>query len=63
MSSPKHWTMQNIPNQTGRVAIVTGANSGIGYQTALALAWKGATVLMACRSVQKGYAAAERIRA
>jgi NAD(P)-dependent dehydrogenase (short-subunit alcohol dehydrogenase family) len=43
------------------VAIVTGANSGLGYETARALARKGATVIMAVRNLEKGHAAAERI--
>ena len=49
------WTTQNIPDQTGRIAIITGANSGLGYETALALTQKNATVIMACRnSEQRG---------
>lgn len=56
------WTEANIPDQTGRIAIVTGANSGIGWDTARALAQKGATVIMACRSVDKANSAAEKIR-
>jgi NAD(P)-dependent dehydrogenase (short-subunit alcohol dehydrogenase family) len=52
-----------MPDQSGRIAIVTGANSGIGYETARALAHRGATVIMACRSRLKGADAAERIRA
>ncbi len=51
-----------MPDQSGRIAIVTGANSGIGYETARALAHGGATVIMACRSRQKGTEAAEGIR-
>jgi NAD(P)-dependent dehydrogenase (short-subunit alcohol dehydrogenase family) len=56
------WTADNIPDQSGRVAIVTGANSGIGYETALVLAQKGATVVMACRSLSKAESAADQIR-
>lgn len=62
MSNNDQWTSENIPDQSGRVAIVTGANSGIGYETARALAHKGATVIMACRSVEKGQAANRQIR-
>lgn len=62
MSSNNYWTTDNIPDQAGRVAIITGANSGIGYETARALAKKGATVVMACRNQQKGEATAQQIR-
>lgn len=54
-------TTNDIPNQTGRVIVITGANSGIGYESARALAGKGATVVMACRSVEKGAAARDLI--
>ena len=60
---PSHWTENDIPDQTGRVAIVTGANSGIGWDTARALAQKGATVIMACRNLQKANPAADQIKA
>ena len=56
------WTHANIPDQTGRVAIVTGANSGIGFETAKSLAQRGATVVMACRNMTKGEAALSAIR-
>ena len=57
------WTASDIPDLTGRVAVVTGANSGLGWQTALELARHGATVIMACRDGHKGAAALGRLRA
>jgi len=57
------WNAGDIPDQGGKVAIVTGANSGLGYQTALELARKGATVVLAARNEQKGEAALDRLRA
>lgn len=51
------WTFEHIPEQRGRVAIVTGANTGIGLETARLLAQKGAEVVLACRSADKGQAA------
>jgi NAD(P)-dependent dehydrogenase (short-subunit alcohol dehydrogenase family) len=56
------WTVSEIPDQHGRVAVVTGANSGLGFQTARALAGKGATVVMACRDQRKGAEALGRIK-
>jgi NAD(P)-dependent dehydrogenase (short-subunit alcohol dehydrogenase family) len=56
-----HWTAENIPDLTGEVAIVTGANSGIGYEMARALAAKQATVILACRNQDKGAAALRQI--
>lgn len=50
-----------MPELTGQVAVVTGANSGIGYETALALAEHGAHVIMACRNLGKGRAARDKI--
>jgi NAD(P)-dependent dehydrogenase (short-subunit alcohol dehydrogenase family) len=55
------WTAENIPDLTGKTAIVTGANSGIGYETARVLARKGAAVIVACRSRERGEAAVWRI--
>jgi NAD(P)-dependent dehydrogenase (short-subunit alcohol dehydrogenase family) len=57
------WTPKEIPSQIGKLAIVTGANSGIGYHTGLELARAGATVIMACRNAQKAEAAKAKILA
>ncbi|GAA4293200.1 oxidoreductase [Streptomyces venetus] len=57
------WTTQDIPDQSGRVAVVTGANSGLGFVTARELARKGARVVLACRSEARGNAAVDRLRA
>jgi NAD(P)-dependent dehydrogenase (short-subunit alcohol dehydrogenase family) len=56
------WTAADIPPQTGRTAVVTGANSGLGRVTALELARAGARVMIACRSAGKGEDAAAAIR-
>lgn len=56
------WTAADVPDQSGRVAIVTGANSGLGYDTAAVLAAKGAHVVLAVRSLDKGNEAADRIK-
>lgn len=55
------WTTNDIPDQSGRTAIVTGANSGLGYETTKALAKAGASVVMACRSVERANAARTKI--
>ncbi|MFR9772815.1 SDR family NAD(P)-dependent oxidoreductase [Nocardia sp. SC052] len=55
------WTEQDIPAQKGRLAVVTGANSGLGFETARALAAHGASVVLAVRDVDKGKHAADRI--
>jgi NAD(P)-dependent dehydrogenase (short-subunit alcohol dehydrogenase family) len=57
------WTTANIPDQTGRTAVITGANTGLGYETAAALAAKGAQVVLAVRNLEKGKDAADRIAA
>jgi NAD(P)-dependent dehydrogenase (short-subunit alcohol dehydrogenase family) len=56
------WTVAEIPSQAGRRALITGANSGIGYHAALELARKGAHVLLACRDKARGDAALKRLR-
>ncbi|MDA2991337.1 MAG: SDR family NAD(P)-dependent oxidoreductase [Actinomycetota bacterium] len=56
------WTENDVPNQSGRLAIVTGSNTGLGYDTARVLAAHGAAVVMAVRDTAKGEAAAARIR-
>ncbi|WP_461169008.1 oxidoreductase [Arthrobacter sp. Z1-15] len=53
----------DVPDQSGKTAVVTGSNSGLGLQTALVLAAKGARVELACRDAKRGEAAMERIRA
>jgi NAD(P)-dependent dehydrogenase (short-subunit alcohol dehydrogenase family) len=48
------WTTADIPDQTGRVAVITGSNTGLGFETAAALAAKGAHVVLAVRNLDKG---------
>ncbi|MEO3758732.1 SDR family NAD(P)-dependent oxidoreductase [Mycobacterium sp. B14F4] len=61
MASSSSWNATDIPDQTGRTAVITGANTGLGYQTAAALAAKGARVVLAVRNLDKGKDAARRI--
>ena len=56
-----NWTTADIPDQTGRTAVITGANTGLGYETASALAAKGAHVVLAVRNLEKGKVAADLI--
>lgn len=59
---PEQWSTDDIPDQSGRTVIVTGSNTGIGFETAAALAAHGANVVLAVRDEDKGRVAAERIR-
>ena len=59
--SPK-WTAADVPDQTGRVAVVTGANAGLGLETAAVLAERGARVVVAVRDLGKGEKAVGEIR-
>ena len=55
------WTSEDVPGQQGRLAVVTGANTGLGFETARVLAARGASVVLAVRDTDKGKAAAARI--
>ena len=59
--SNNNWTIEFIPDLTGKVIIVTGGNSGLGFESVKAFAQKGAEVILACRSMDKGEAAKESI--
>ena len=56
------WTADDVPDQTGRTAIVTGGNTGLGFETALVLASRGAHVVLAVRSLERGNEAATKLR-
>src|SRR4030095_12975226 len=59
----QRWTSAEVPDQQGRTAVITGANTGLGFQTAKVLAQHGATVVLACRNPDKAAAAAATIGA
>jgi NAD(P)-dependent dehydrogenase (short-subunit alcohol dehydrogenase family) len=61
MKTKNTWTSADMPDQTGKIAVVTGANSGLGYETSLALARKNAHVIMACRNLEKAEVARAQI--
>ena len=58
----QNWTAEDIPDLSSKTIIVTGANSGIGYQAALEFARKNAVVWLACRNEDKANAALKKIR-
>ena len=62
MAATGKWTAAQMPSQAGKAVLVTGANSGIGYQAALEFARHGAHVLLGCRSESKGQAAMEKLK-
>ena len=57
------WTCADIPDQHGRTALITGANSGLGLETARALAQRGARVVLACRSLERAEQARAELQA
>ncbi|MCR6483679.1 SDR family NAD(P)-dependent oxidoreductase [Amycolatopsis sp. OK19-0408] len=59
----RNWTDHDVPSQQGRVAVITGANTGLGFDTAKVLADHGAQVVLAVRDVEKGKQAAARLGA
>lgn len=59
----ENWTAEDMPDLTGKVIIVTGANSGIGFEAAKEFARKGAQTILACRSMDKAQSALDKIRA
>ena len=56
-----NWSLNQVTNQSGKTAIITGANVGLGYETALAFAGKGMKVILACRNLEKAETAKHRI--
>ena len=63
MTSKSEWTAVDVPDQSGKKYVITGANSGIGLETARIIADRGAQVVMACRNAEKAAAACDDIRA
>ena len=62
MTTRRRWTLDDVPDLSGRTALVTGANSGLGFWTSVELARKGARVLLACRDAGRAEAALQRLR-
>ncbi len=63
MPRSKRWSASDIPDFTGKVVVVTGANSGIGFEAARELARAGASTVLACRSPERGQSALDELRA
>jgi hypothetical protein len=61
MAKQMIWTTQDIPDQTGKTILVTGANAGLGFESSRVMAGKGAQVIMACRNMDYGREAEARI--
>jgi NAD(P)-dependent dehydrogenase (short-subunit alcohol dehydrogenase family) len=62
VAKSRRWTAEDIPDLTGKTALITGGNSGIGYEAALELARHGAFTIIACRSASRGEVALRRIK-
>jgi len=54
MENKAKWTIDDAPSLAGKIIIVTGGNSGLGYESVKVFSQKGATVVLACRDVKKG---------
>jgi len=62
VGKPGNWTVDKIPNLSGKIIIITGANSGTGFEAARAFAMKNATTILACRSLERGQKACDQIQ-
>jgi NAD(P)-dependent dehydrogenase (short-subunit alcohol dehydrogenase family) len=61
MARNKRWTAADLPDLSGKIIVITGGNSGIGFQAASEFARKGAQLVLACRNMEKAQAAAAQI--